>query len=241
MIQTVSAKVSSEEQPVKKEESTMSEQRRKVFGVCMHIAVVTVAMCIGAFCHVLWQKMGLPQDHPGSGDGNILEKDSSNSFARVSIPWGCAEFDYPDIDGCEQQQADEEFLEALLTACGFEYQPSYEMHECRCYIVEGLESWILIQCGIVRCKGWAGGVILEDRSQIAKETVDRLNAVAPPNVRLCIDGDLLWCESALPVEVLRRMVSLDEQREALRLLSKVPNDAIKGYTPELAKFLSRGE
>ena len=44
-----------------------------------------------------------------------------------------------------------------------------------------------------------------------------------------------------PLKMLRRMVSLDEQREALRLLSKVPNDAIKGYTPELAKFLSRGE
>ena len=82
---------------------------------------------------------------------------------------------------------------------------------------------------------------MEDRSQIAIETVERLNAVAPPNVRLCIDGDLLWCESALPIEVLRRMVSVDEQREALRLLSKVPNDAIKGYMPELNKFLSRGE
>jgi hypothetical protein len=219
----------------------MSEQEGKTVGVCMHIAVVMVAMCFGAFCHVLWQKMGLSHDHPDVGDGNIREQESSNSSARVSIPWGRAEFDYPDIDGCEQQQADEEFLESLLTACGFEYQPSYEMRECRCYIVDGLESWILIQCGIVRCKGWAGGVILEDRSQIAIETVERLNAVAPPNVRLCIDGDLLWCESALPIEVLRRMVSVDEQREALRLLSKVPNDAIKGYMPELNKFLSRGE
>ena len=219
----------------------MSGNKKLVPVACVRIVVLMAAMCIGVFCHVLWQKMGLPQDHTGADDGNIREQDSSNSFVRVSIPWGRAEFDYPDIDGSDQQQVDEEFLESLLTACGFEYQPSYAMRECRCYIVEGLGSWILIQCGIVRCKGWAGGVILEGRSQIAKETVDRLNAVAPPNVRLCIDGDLLWCESALPVEVLRRMVSLDEQREALRLLSKVPNDAIKGYTPELAKFLSRGE
>lgn len=209
--------------------------------VSANMFVMMAAMCIGAACHAVWQRKDLSISRSEADDGTAVKQNCSNNFVRVSIPWGCAEFDYPDIDGCKQQQADEEFLEALLTACGFEYQPSYEMRECRCYIVEGLESWILIQCGIVRCKGWAGGVILEDLAQIAKETVDRLNAVAPPNVRLCIDGDLLWCESALPVEVLRRMVSLDEQREALRLLSKVPNDAIKGYMPGLAKFLLRGE
>ena len=192
---------------------------------------------------VMMEEASSPYSRTGSRTGTAEstagQKDSSNYFARVSIPWGCAKFDYPDIDACDQQQADEEFMESLLTACGFEYKPSYEMCECRCYIVEGFESWFLLQSGVVWCKGYPDGEIREDRLQMAKETVERLNALAPSTIRFCMDTCCsFWCESALPVEVLRRMASLDEQREALRLLSKTPNDAIKSYAPEFESFLS---
>lgn len=191
---------------------------------------------------VMMGEVASPYSRTGTAESAAGQKDSSNCFARVSIPWGCVKFDYPDIDACDQQQADEEFMESLLTACGFEYKPSYEMSECRCYIVEGFESWFLLQKGVVWCKGYPDGEIREDRLQLAKETVERLNARAPSTIRFCMDTCCsFWCESALPVEVLRRMASLDEQREALRLLSKTPNDAIKSYAPEFESFLSSAE
>ncbi len=219
----------------------MYKPKRKAFMVSANMFVMMTAMCIGAACHAVWQRKDLSISRSEADDGTAVKQNCSNNFVRVSIPWGCAEFDYPDVDACEQQLSDEEFMESLLAACGFEYQPGYEMRECRCYMVKGLESSVLLQSGIVRCKGWPGGTIPDDRLQIAKETVERLNASAPRNVRLCMDCDLLWCESVLPIEVLRRIASLDEQREALMLLSKIPNDAIKSCMPEIEGFLSRGE
>jgi hypothetical protein len=165
---------------------------------------------------------------------------SSNHLVRVSIPWGRSDFDYPD-DACEQQMIDEKFMESLLTACGFEYMPSYEMHERRCYIVKGLGSWVLVNYGIVQCKGAIDGAIPDSRLQMAKDVVAKLNADAPSTIRYRIEDDLLWCESTLPVEVLRRIASLDEQRDTLRLLSAIPNEEIKKHKSELEKVLSRSE
>lgn len=218
----------------------MSKLKKKVFTVCVNIVALTAVMCIGAVCHALWQGRALSRSSADAG--SILgQRHSSNHLVRVSIPWGRAEFDFPDDDASEQQQIDEEFMESLLTACGFEYRPSYEMHETRCYVVKGFESWVLVNRGIVLCKGWPRGIVPESRFQMAKETVAKLNADAPRTIRYCIDGDLLWCESSLPVEVLRRMVSLDEQRETLRLLSAIPNEAIKKHESEFDKILSQGE
>ncbi len=215
----------------------MSKPKKKVFAVCANIVALAVAMCVGAGCHATWQGRKSSRTPDATGGGQMGQHPSSNHLVRVSIPWGRSKFDYPD-DACEQQTADEEFMESLLSACGFEYTPSYEMHESRCFIVKGLESWVLVNFGIVRCKGWAEGVIPDSQLQMAKDAVAKLNAEAPPTIRYCIDGDLLWCESSLPVEVLRRIASLDEQRETLRLLSAIPNEAIRKHKPELAKFLS---
>ena len=218
----------------------MSKPKGKVFTACANIVALAVAMCVGAVCHAVWQGRELSQSSAEAEGGQMGERSFSNRLVRVSIPWGRSDFDYPD-DACEQQAIDEEFMESLLTACGFEYMPSYEMHESRCFIVKGLESWVLVNFGIVQCKGWADGVIPDNRLQTAKEVVAKLNADASSAVRYRIDGDLLWCESTLPVEVLRRIASLDEQREALRLMSSIPNEAIKRHKPELDKFLSRSE
>ena len=218
----------------------MPKPNKKVFAACVNIVALAVAMCVGAVCHAVWQERKPSRSPIETGGGQTGRTISSNFLVRVSIPWGRSEFDCPD-DACEQQIKDEEFMESLLTACGFEYTPSYEMHESRCFIVKGFESWVLVNFGIVRCKGWAEGAIPDNRLQMAKEVVAKLNAAAPSTIRYCIDGDLLWCESTLPVEVLRRISSLDEQRETLRLLSSIPNEAIKRHMSELEKFLSRGE
>ena len=218
----------------------MSKLKKKVFVVCARIVALMVAVCIGAVFHAVWQETKSSRSFVETESGQMEQPHSSNHLVRVSIPWGCSQFDYPD-DACEQQAIDEEFMESLLTACGFEYTPSYEMHESRCFIIKGFESCVLVNYGIIQCKGWAEGVIPDNRLQMAKEVVAKLNADAPSTIRYCIDGDLLWCESTLPVEVLRRIASLDEQRETLRLLSSVPNEAIKSHKPDLDKLLSRSE
>lgn len=218
----------------------MSKQKGKVFAVCANVVALMVAMCVGAICHAVWQERRPSRSPVATGDRQMRQPPPSNHLVRVSIPWGCSEFDYPD-DACEQQAIDEEFMESLLTACGFEYTPSYEMNESRCFIVKGLESWVLVNYGIIKCKGWAEGVIPESRLQMAKEAVAKLNVEASPTIRYCIDGDLLWCESTLPVAVLRRIASLNEQRETLRLLSTIPNEAIRRHRPVLDKFLLKNE
>ena len=213
-------------------------RRKKVFAACANIVVLMVTLCVGAICHAVWQERR-PSRNPAEIEGGQMgQQHPSNHFVRVSIPWGSSKFDYPD-DACEQQMIDEEFMESLLTACGFEYTPSYEMHESRCYIVNGFESWVLVNFGIVQCKGWAEGVIPDNRLQMAKEVVAKLNADAPSTISYCIDGNLLWCESTLPVEVLRKVASLDEQRETLQLLSEIPNEEIRKHKSELDKFLSK--
>lgn len=220
--------------------NAMSKPNGKVFATCANIVALMAAMCVGAACHAMWQERKSARSSAEAGDGQMGQQPSSNHLVRMSIPWGRSEFDYPD-DECEQQELDEKFMESLLTACGFEYTPSYEMNESRCFIVKGLKSWVLVNHGIIQCKGTPDGVIPENRLQMAKDLIARLNAAAPSTIRYRIHDDMLWCESTLPVEVLRRVASLDEQRETLRLLSAIPNEAIKRHKSEFDKILTRGE
>ena len=116
------------------------------------------------------------------------------------------------------EKDDEEFIATLLKLSGFDCDGGVKWGyaERRYFTVKGHESILVLEDEGEDIRAICEGPwnIPEKHGAHAKDLVTKLNRDSA-GVEFHFDGNAIWCECAIPIKSIRRMVTRTEQRNAL--------------------------